>query len=163
VTVYPGGRVRSLFSLIVAGIGVAAGVACIPLQDLGVIGPTIKPPSVVFTGATLVSTPSRQQLAAYYCPDVVSIPLGGAALVCQGLFGARPSPDTMAIAFDARLKIQNPNEIPLPLATMLAAVTVFPGSGNEQTGATCVLDCEHGRIAINTRHCSVRRPARESD
>ena len=117
---------------------------CVPLQNLGVIAPTIKPPSVLFMGATLVSTPSRQQLAAYYCPDVVSVPLGGASLLCQGLFGARPSPDTMAIAFDARLKIQNPNEIPLPLATMLAAVTVFPGSGNEQTGATCVQLCPGG-------------------
>jgi len=133
--------VRSHFSVVVAGIGVVAGAACIPLQNLGVIAPTIKPPTVVFTGAALVSTPSRQQLAAYYCPDVVSVPLGGASLLCQGLFGGRPSPDTMAIAFDARLKIQNPNEIPLPLATMLAAVTVFPGSGNEQTGATCVQLC----------------------
>jgi hypothetical protein len=99
---------------------------------------------VVFTGATLVSTPSRQQLAAYYCPDVVSVPLGGAALLCQGLFGARPSPEAMAIAFDARLKIQNPNEIPLPLASLLAAVTVYPGAGNEQTGATCVQLCPTG-------------------
>jgi hypothetical protein len=116
----------------------------VPLQNLGVIGPTIKPPTVVFGGATLVSTPSRQQLAAYYCPDVVSVPLGGAALLCQGLFGARPPAETMAIAFDARLKIQNPNEIPLPLATMLAAITVYPGSGNQQTGATCVQLCPSG-------------------
>ena len=127
--------------MVVVGAGALAAAACIPLQNLGAIGPTIKPPTVVFTGAALVSTPSRQQLAAYYCPDVVSVPLGGAALLCQGLFGGRPSPDTMAVAFDARLRIQNPNEIPLPLATMLAAVTVFPGSGNEQTGATCVQLC----------------------
>ena len=118
--------------------------ACIPLQDLSSLGPGIKPPSVVFTGATLVGTPSRQQLAAYYCPDVVSVPLGGAAVLCQGLFGRRPSPETMAIAFDARMKIQNPNEIPLPLASMLAAVTVYPGAANQETGATCVQLCPGG-------------------
>src|SRR5436190_13889241 len=118
--------------------------ACIPLQDLSAIGPGIKPPSITFRGATLVSTPSRQQLAAYYCPDLVQAPLGGAPLLCQGLFGARPSAESMAIAFDARLEIQNPNEIPLPLATLLAAVTVYPGASNEQTGATCVQLCPGG-------------------
>ncbi len=121
-----------------------AAAGCIPLQNLGGVGPNIKPPSVTFVGATLVSTPSRQQLAAYYCPDLVSVPLGGAALLCQGLFGARPSPDTMTIAFDARLKIQNPNEVPVPLASMLAAITVYPGAVNEQTGATCVQLCPGG-------------------
>lgn len=122
----------------------AATSACIPLSNLGGLGPGIKPPSVTFTGATLVSTPSRQALAAYYCPEVVSVPLGGAAFLCQGLFGARPSPDALAIAFDTRLKIQNPNEIPLPLATLLAAVTVFPGATNQTTGATCVQLCPGG-------------------
>jgi hypothetical protein len=121
-----------------------ATASCIPLQGLGPLGATIKPPSVVFTGATLVSTPSRQQLAAYYCPDLVKVPLGGAAVLCQGLFGARPSAESMAIAFDARMKIQNPNEIPLPLASMLAAVTVYPGAANQTTGATCVQLCPGG-------------------
>jgi len=133
--------VRSLSVVIVFGVGAAA---CVPLQNLGINSPAIKPPTVVFTGATLVSAPSRQQLAAYYCPDVVPVPFGGATLLCQGLFGGRPSPDSMAIAFDARLKIGNPNEIPLPLATMLAAVTVYPGATNQQTGATCFQLCPSG-------------------
>ena len=121
-----------------------SSAACVPLQNLGALGPSIKPPSVVFGGATLVSTPSRQQLAATYCPELVSVPLGGATLLCQGLFGARPSPEAMAIAFDARLKIHNPNEIPLPLASMLAAITVYPGAANQATGATCVQLCPGG-------------------
>jgi hypothetical protein len=136
--------VRSFTGIVVVGLGTAVASACIPLQDLGAVGPGIKPPSVTFTGATLISTPSRQQLAAYYCPDLVSVPQGGAALLCQGLFGARPSADSMAIAFDARMRIQNPNEIPLPLATMLAAITVYPGAANQQTGATCVRLCPGG-------------------
>jgi len=107
----------------------------------------LRPGPIAFTGATLVSTPSRQQLAAYYCPDVVQAPLGGAAalggaaVLCQGLFGARPPAESMAIAFDARLRIGNPNEIPLPLSTLLAAITVYPGASSEQTGATCVQLC----------------------
>jgi len=133
--------VRALAGIVVFTVGAAA---CVPLQNLGVNSPAIKPPVVMFTGATLVSQPSRQQLAAYYCPDLVSVPLGGAGLLCQGLFGGRPSPDSMAIAFDARFKIQNPNEIPLPLATMLAAVTVYPGASNQQIGATCVQLCPGG-------------------
>jgi hypothetical protein len=134
---------RSLTGLIVVA-GALAGTACIPLQDLAAIGPGIKPPTIQFTGATMVSMPSRQQLAAYYCPDVVSVPLGGAPLLCQGLFGGRPSPESMAIAFDARFRIANPNEIPLPLASLLAAVTVYPGAANQQTGATCVQLCPGG-------------------
>jgi len=126
-------------------VGIAAmTAACIPLQDLSAIGPGIKPPQITFTGATLVSTPSRQQLAATYCPDLVQVPLGGATLLCQRLFGPRPSAESMAIAFDARLRIQNPNEIPLPLATLLGAVTVYQGATNEQTGATCVQLCPGG-------------------
>jgi hypothetical protein len=122
-----------------------AAAGCVPLSNLGGgLGPGIKPPSVTFTGATLVSTPSRQALAAYYCPEVVSVPLGGAAFLCQSLFGPRPSPEALAVAFDARMKIQNPNEIPLPLATMLAAITVYPGAANQTTGATCVQLCPGG-------------------
>lgn len=128
--------------------------ACIPLQNLGALGPGIKPPQITFTGATLVSTPSRQQLAAFYCPDLVSVPLGGAALLCQGLFGPRPSAESMAIAFDARFRIQNPNELPLPLASLLAAVTVYPGAGNQQTGATCVQLCPGGEAT-----CAGQDPA----
>jgi len=143
--------VRSLTWFV--GIG-AIATACIPLQDLSAIGPGIKPPSITFTGATLVSTPSRQQLAAYYCPDLAQVPLGGAPLLCQGLFGPRPSAESMAIAFDARLKIQNPNEIPLPLATLLAAVTVYPGASNQQTGATCVQLCPGGPGT-----CAAQNPA----
>jgi hypothetical protein len=130
--------------LLAGGTILLSVAACVPLSELGAIGPGLKPPSVVFAGATLMSTPSRQQLAATYCPDLVSVPLGGAPLLCQGLFGGRPSPETMAIAFDARFKIQNPNEVPLPMASLLAAVTVFPGAANEQTGATCVQLCPGG-------------------
>ena len=129
--------------MVLAGI---AGAACIPLQNLGAgaIGPQIKPPSVTFTGATLVGAPTAQLLAAYYCPELVSVPLGGATLLCQSLFGPRPPLSAMAVVFDARFRIANPNEIPLPLASLLVGVTLFPAAGNQQTGATCVRLCPGG-------------------
>jgi hypothetical protein len=128
-----------------AAAGVA-GAACIPLQGFGPggVGPGIKPPSVTFAGATLAGAPTPQLLAAYYCPELVSVPLGGATLVCQGLFGPRPPLSAMAVVFDARFKIANPNEIPLPVASLLVGVTLFPGAGNQQTGAACLRLCPGG-------------------
>lgn len=127
----------------VAGIGAGS---CIPLQNFGPggIGPGIKPPSVTFAGATLAGAPTPQLLAAYYCPELVSVPLGGATLLCQGLFGPRPPLSAMAVVFDARFRIANPNEIPLPLASLLVGVTLFPGAGNQQTGAACLRLCPGG-------------------
>jgi hypothetical protein len=136
-------RVTSRRLLLLVGV---AGAACIPLQNLGAggIGPGIKPPSVTFMGATLAGAPTPQQLAAYYCPELVSVPLGGAALLCQSLFGPRPPLSAMAVVFDTRFKIANPNEIPMPLASLLVGVTLFPGAGGQATGATCVRLCPGG-------------------
>ena len=132
--------------MVVGAVACVGGVACIPLQNFGAggIGPGIKPPSVTFAGATLASAPTPQLLAAYYCPELVSVPLGGATLVCQGLFGPRPPLSAMAVVFDARFRIANPNEIPLPLASLLVGVTLFPGAGNQQLGATCLRLCPGG-------------------
>ena len=89
----------------------------------------IKPPQVTFRGATLARAPSQRMLAAYYCPELVNIPFGR-ELVCQQFFGPRPDPAAMAVAFDLTFHIANPNRIPMPLASVLAAATVFPGSAN---------------------------------
>ena len=67
--------------------------ACELLGPLpGVTNPTasLTPPTITFQVATLARTPSQAQLTAYYCPEVVSVPFGGAAILCQGFFGARP-------------------------------------------------------------------------
>jgi hypothetical protein len=130
----------------IALLAAAAAAGCIPLQSLGAggVGPGIKPPSVTFTGAALAGAPTPQQLAAYYCPELVSVPLGGATLLCQSLFGPRPPVSAMAVVFDARFRIINPNEIPLPLASLLVGVTLFPGAGNQQTGAACLRLCPGG-------------------
>jgi hypothetical protein len=128
----------SLVVLLVSGCGLLANFpAGTTLAD-------ITPPQVTFMGATLAQAPSQQALAAYYCPVLVNVPFGGAALLCQGLFGPRPAPSALTTAFDLRFKVANPNRIPLPVASVLAAVTVFPGQGNQQLGAVCLQLCAEG-------------------
>jgi hypothetical protein len=105
----------------------------------------LTPPQITFRGATLVRAPSRAQLAAYYCPDVVSVPFGGAALLCQGFFGGRPSPADMAVSFDLSFSVQNPNGVPIPLASVLTAATIFPATTNQRLGAACLQLCPEGQ------------------
>jgi hypothetical protein len=47
----------------------------------------------------------------------------------------------MAVSFDVRFRVTNPNQVPLPLSSLLAAVTVFPAAGNQRLGAACVSFC----------------------
>jgi len=113
------------------------------LPAAGVGGLT--PPRVSFTGATLARSPSQQQLAAYYCPEVVQVPFGGASMLCGGFFGGRPSVADMTVSFDLRFAIDNPNNIPIPLASVLTAATVFPAATNQRLGAACVQLCAPGQ------------------
>ncbi|HXJ23925.1 MAG TPA: hypothetical protein VMT03_27275 [Polyangia bacterium] len=125
---------------------VACSIAVTGCAQLGLPAPAapagaIQPPNLTFENATLARAPSAVQLAAYYCPDVASAPFGGAALLCQGLFGGRPDPPSMAVSFDVHFRVTNPNQVPLPLSSLLAAVTVFPAAGNQRLGAACVSFC----------------------
>jgi hypothetical protein len=125
----------------------SGGLGC---AQLGLPAPAaltgaLQPPGLAVQDVTLARAPSAGQLAAYYCPDVVSAPLGGASLLCQGLFGGRPDPAAMAVDFDVHLKVSNPNRIPLPLSSLLAAVTVFPAASNQRLGAACVSFCAPDR------------------
>ena len=82
---------RPALAVVLALTPILGSCAMLNLPGAAPLG-TVALPSVTFGGATLVSTPSRRQLAAYYCPELVSAPLGAAGLLCQGLFGARPIP-----------------------------------------------------------------------
>jgi hypothetical protein len=121
--------------------------ACGVLQGFpagGQLG-NVTPPRVAFLGASLAQAPSQARLAAFYCPEVVNVPLGGAALLCQGLFGRRPAPADMTVSFDLRFRVDNPNQVPIPLASVLTAVTVFPAATNQRLGASCVRLCAPGQ------------------
>lgn len=100
-------------------------------------------PSVVYQDAVLVEAPSKAMMAAYYCPQVVpdiALP-GSAALLCQQVFGAPPSPAQMRVSFDFQFKVKNPNRFPIPVAELLAAVMVFPDKTNQSLGAVCIAFC----------------------
>lgn len=114
----------------------------------------LQPPTVTFQGATLARTPAHRLLAAHYCPQVVPDPFGvrgGAAAICQGFFGPPPTPAELAIAFDLRFKVSNPNQVPLPLSTILAGVTVFPAAQNQNLGSACFQLCPDARAACSTQ------------
>jgi hypothetical protein len=117
------------------------GCAALGLPPPESAGLGVQPPVLTFERVDLARAPSATQLAAHYCPDLVSAPLGGGALLCQGLFGTRPDPATMAVDFDVSFKVTNPNQVPLPLSSLLTAVTVFPAANNQKLGAACVTFC----------------------
>lgn len=115
----------------------------------GVGAVKLKPPSITFQSATLVRAPSQMQLASYYCPELVSMPLGAAGPLCQGFFGRRPAPADLAAVFDLHFRVSNPNQIPVPLATVLAAATLYPQASNQRLGAVCMQLCGEGQPGCN--------------
>ena len=141
--------------LLAASVVAAVVPGCVPLNNLAMGTPAaagLTPPTIVYQGAHLVQSPTQATLAAYYCPDVVPPPFGfsgGSALICQGFFGPRPSPAQMEVAFDLTFKVQNPNNIPLPLGDVLTAVTAFPSAANQRLGAACVHLCAPGQVGCN--------------
>jgi hypothetical protein len=104
-------------------------------------------PSVVFESATLVEAPSQTMMQAYYCPQVVPNPFGvpgAAAEACRRFFGPPPSKQSMRVSFDLKFRVHNPNNVPVPLAEILTAATVFPRETQQNLGAVCVRLCAEG-------------------
>jgi hypothetical protein len=124
-----------------------ASVSCTMLPNLpaGLSTPKLVAPTIAYQGATLARAPSQTMLAAYYCPEVVALPLNGSALLCQQFFGRRPTAPEMAVVFDMHFRVSNPNHIPVPLASVLAAVTLYPTSATQRLGAVCMQLCPEGQ------------------
>jgi hypothetical protein len=138
---------------VLAALALAAAMAScaqLGLPGLNQAAAPITPPSVTFAGATLARAPSTRLLAAYYCPQLVSAPLGAAAFVCQQAFGPPPPPAAMTVSFDLRFRIANPNQVPLPVASALVATTLFPAGTSEKLGAVCVTLCADGTSCNGT-------------
>jgi hypothetical protein len=136
---------RTFFFL--APILVLTQTSCAMLANLQgeVGGLNLRRPTIAYQGATLVRAPSQKLLAAYYCPEVISVPLGGAGLLCQQFFGPRPAPSSMSVVFDLHFRVSNPNQIPVPLASVLTGATLFPASASQRLGAVCVQLCPEGQ------------------
>ncbi len=105
----------------------------------------INPPTIKFREAKLSHSPSQHDLAAYYCPRLMREKGGIAAMAadftCGQFFGPAPRTEDISIGFDVRLSVANPNQVPLPLSSLLTAVTVFPQSTEQRLGALCVRMC----------------------
>jgi hypothetical protein len=135
--------------LLGAFVGCFSGCALLAgfpaLQPGGHPVAALKPPGITYLGAELVQSPSEKVLAAYYCPEVAALPFGTSAAVCQGFFGPRPAPAQMTFAFDLRFRVSNPNQVPVPLASILTAATVFPNATSTALGAVCTQLCPAGQ------------------
>ncbi len=131
------------------GLSAGALAGCAMLNNLNLPGgnaaAALKPPGITYEGASLVQSPSHKMLAAYYCPEVANLPMGSSGVVCRGFFGPRPAPEQLVFAFDLRFKISNPNKVPVPLASVLTAATVFPATTHQALGAVCTQLCPEGQ------------------
>jgi hypothetical protein len=118
-------------------------LSCANLNAL-LAGAGISPPEVTFRGASLVRSPSKRELTAYFCPKLArekGLGFGG-ELVCSTMFGSAPR--DLTLGFDMRFTVQNPNQVPLPLSEILTAITVFPEQSAQNLGAVCMRLCEPG-------------------
>lgn len=136
---------QSIALVTAALISTAGCDALLQIAETQVQNPQIQPvmPTVEYAGTELVESPSKTMMARYYCPLVVpdiGLP-GTAALACQAAFGAPPLASQMRVSFDLKFKIKNPNQFPIPVAELLAAVVVFPDKTNQSLGAACVAFC----------------------
>ncbi len=96
-------------------------------------------PTVQMGGLTLRHNPSIEDLAAYYCPQVIDDPI--VAVTCAVALGVPPPKSSLAFEFGVTLTIHNPNDIPIPTADVLLALTLFEGVESEALGAICVSLC----------------------
>jgi hypothetical protein len=141
-------KTQAAFLLLGLSVGSFAGCAMLdnlPNPPGANAAAALKPPGITYQGASLVQSPSHKVLAAYYCPEVANLPYGSSGAVCRGFFGPRPAPEQLAFAFDLRFRISNPNKVPVPLASVLTAATVFPAATSQALGAVCTQLCPEGQ------------------
>lgn len=125
---------RSLMSLVVT-------VLASPLAGCEFLSDSALPllPTVSYKSSALASSPSRERVSAYLCPEVVPSP---ASLLCSGFFGSQPRESDLDVAFRLGYGVDNPNPIPLPLTQLLTAVTLFPdATSGQKLGAACTVFC----------------------
>ena len=103
------------------------------------------PPVVKLNGNTLTRSPTAQQIAAYYCPQVIGDPI--TALACEATLGTPLPKQEMRFDFELHYLIDNPNQFPLPTTEILAAIDVFRGAEQSGLGAVCVVLCNEGDVA----------------
>jgi hypothetical protein len=83
--------------------------------------------------------PSLNELAAYYCPLVISD--SWVRLGCAVALGSPPPRNALTFEFGITLEIHNPNDFPVPAADVLLGLTLFDGLDAEAVGAICISLC----------------------
>jgi hypothetical protein len=122
-------------------------VACLPLLSLlsscellDAVSQTVdKPPTVQASALQMTKRPSLNQLAAYYCPTVITDAM--LRLLCTATLGSPPQKSQLAFQFGVHLTLTNPNNVPIPALDVLLALRLFDGLQAESLGAICLSMC----------------------
>ncbi|HNK45593.1 MAG TPA: hypothetical protein PKL17_12460 [Pseudomonadota bacterium] len=97
------------------------------------------PPTVQASALQLTKRPSVTQLAAYYCPTVITD--STLRLLCTVTLGSPPPASQLTFNFGIHLLITNPNNVPVPALDVLLALRLFDGQQAEALGAICLSMC----------------------
>ncbi|MFT3765432.1 MAG: hypothetical protein QM820_07955 [Minicystis sp.] len=104
------------------------------------------PPAVKVSKIKLIHAPNEKQLGIHYCMQLAKAELGELGELGCELFGKPPSRKDLQFVFDVDIEASNPSTIPLPLAQLMIAFTVFPdrksAGGRESLGAVCLSMCK---------------------
>jgi len=130
-------RSAGLFTGITLALATAPLGGCDQLLS-GLSNPELAPEVEVGT-LQLRRAPSIVNLAAYYCPKISSDPV--VQVTCRVALGPPPPKSALAFEFGITLNLHNPNDIPVPTADVLLALTLFDGGQAEALGAICVSLC----------------------
>ncbi len=97
------------------------------------------PPTVSASALQMTRRPSLTQLAAYYCPTVITD--STLRLLCAITLGSPPPTSQLAFHFGIHILITNPNNVPVPALDVLLALRLFDGQQAEALGAICLSMC----------------------
>jgi len=101
-------------------------------------------PRLTLDDTILLAYPSGQDVAAYYCPEVIPFPASSGC----ALLGPRPTESQMQFHFELLYLIDNPNpDIPIPTTEILASIRLFEGEDITELGAVCVALCNEGDVS----------------
>ncbi len=130
---------RHAWLTVLSTLALGSGLGCDQLLGAATGDPTTVPPAVQVGALELRHGPSIEQLAAYYCPKVISDPI--VSIGCAVALGAPPARSQLVFEFGLTLNIHNPNDVPVPTADVLVALTLFDGVDAEALAAICVSLC----------------------
>lgn len=128
-----------------SALGICAATLCLtgcPLDGAGGGGAAVpKPPTAELQTVNLTAQPTNQQLAAFFCSDLV----GGNIITdnaCIAAFGRAPVRNDLTFSFELVFDLGNPNSFPVPLVEILLGLDVFEGADAAALGAVCVSFCD---------------------